>query len=116
MLKAALERNRELVRKTQGAACGILKVGRIVLLGAVGPLRSSPPFVCFRLLDLPSELVQLVLSLIYMGALSDRQFSSVIQHAADRTTLLSRIVASHRTLSQAKLEFWEETGCDCYDR
>lgn len=57
LLKSTLERNRRSNQQMQEAACGVLKVDRIVLMGAPGPLRSSPVlakhFVYFRLLDLP---------------------------------------------------------------
>lgn len=112
-LDSALKRNNRLARETQEAASGVLTVGRIVLLGSTGPLRPSPLLaVRFRLLDLPSELVQLVLSFIYPGALLDRQFSSVVRHATDRTTLLPRVV---RLPFQEKVEFLEQAGCHCYD-
>lgn len=105
MLESALKRNERLAEETQEAACKVLKVGRVVLLESPAPLRYQPelpkPFVWFPLLNLPSELVQLVFSFIYPGALSDRQFLSVVQHAADRTTLLPKIVELQPHVQQA---------------
>lgn len=131
MLKAALERNERLERETHEAALGILSLGRIVLLGAAGPSRSSYRLRLrsstgrFRLLDLPSELLQLVLSFIFPGALSDRQLLSVVRHAADRTTLLpttlemetlGRQAEAWSDLSfEAEIEFLMKTGCHSYE-
>lgn len=113
LLKSALERNREVAKKTQEVACGIVKVGRIILLGAAGSSSASPvldePLVRFRLLDLPPELQQLVLPFVYPGALSDRQVFSVFRYAADRTTLLPRTLYTERDA------FLNEMGCDRYD-
>lgn len=102
------------------------------------PELDCEPFVCFRLLDLPPELAQLLFSLIHPGILSNRQFLAVVQHVMDRTTLLPKIVdlqpheqqalrrrtraqsrldlEARRQLSlQSQLEFLKETGCDSYD-
>lgn len=116
-------------------------VARTVLLGSPGPSPPSPvldePFSrYFRLLDLPPKLLPTVLSFIFLGALSDRQLLSVLQHAADRITLLPQlIVPEPHTLQpstraqlvldqeprrrlpfEQEIEFLDEMGCYRYDR
>lgn len=112
----ALKRNERFQKETHEAALGTLKVARTVLLGSSTPVPSScvPSEPNFPLLDLPPELLQVVLSFVYPGALSDRQFLAVIQHAADRTTLVPTRL--RRPMWQGRLEFLQENGCNCYDR
>lgn len=116
MLKVAIERNRRLREETRVAALGMLNVCRAVFLGSADP--SAPLFPAsvledhfdgFRLLDLPSELLQVVLSFVYPGALSARQFLLVAKLAADRGNLLENPPAGKR-------QFLVDTDCDCYDR
>lgn len=64
----------------------------------------------FRLLELPPELLPIVLSFVFPGAVSNRQLSPVIQYAADRTALfvepegLEQYAADRRTRAQRRLE------------
>lgn len=124
-LGCAIERNERLARKSQEAAVRVLKAARI-LLGSPGPSSSSLVSVeRFRrrhFLDLPSELVQLVLSFLYPGALLNRQLLSIAQHAVDRDTLVQG-TREWRERRIGHLKGWDhginrvlqETGCDgCY--
>lgn len=141
-LDLALEGNKRLEKETPQVAIKLLKLSRIIFLGCPARLSSSSELVerprHFRLLDLPSELVQMVLSLVPPETLSNRQIGSVLRHAVDRTTLLPRIVepdtsdqqAVHRrTRAQSRLdreprrrlpfrekeEFLKEAECERYD-
>lgn len=143
-LWSALKTNQQSETKTHEAALEMLKTARIFFLGSRAPSSSSlsvsnKPASRRHLLDLPHELLQLVLSFLVLGALSDRQIRSIVRHAVDRTELLPRIVELEtaerqslprrtRALShldqeafgripfQTKLEVLKDTGCDFYDR
>lgn len=113
-------------KEAEQAACNILRVARVVLLGSLPVL--DPPSDRTHFLDFLSELVQLVLSFMYPGALTDRQIESVLHHAVDRNTLmqgdfhqttcplsgLSRR-ARDECLFEETSRFLEDTGCDRYD-
>lgn len=96
VVESAFKRNVWLERNTHNAAPRVLKAARVILLGSPGPSRASSQLgrPCGRthLFDLPPEILQVVMSFFYPGTLSDRQISSVLQHAADRTTLLPRTI------------------------
>lgn len=140
-LSRALKRNERLEKEIHQAAIMLLKLSRTVFLGSPAPSSSSNGLARrtphFLPLDLPSELLQMVLSFVYPGALSDHQIGTVLRHAADRKTLLPRIVALDISLeppasqrgahaqnrfylenarqllvSEEKGEFLLRTGCD----
>lgn len=140
-LESAMKRNKRLEKETHQAAIELLRLSRIVFLGSSAPsscLARRPRH--FRLLALPSELLQSVLSFVFPSSLSYRQVVSILRHAADRTTLLPRIVElgpaleqpalPRRTRAQSRLdlearrrlpfakkdEFLKETGCDRYNK
>lgn len=113
------------------AATEVLGAARVVFHGSVAGSSVRPEQA--HLLDLSSELLHEVLSFVYPGALSDRQIGSVVQHAADRRTLLPGplerqverrtcaqscfdLEAHGRLLSAGRIRFLKETGCDRYDR
>lgn len=121
-LDLALERNRRLQFDTHTAACELLEVARTILLAcpptALASSSPSFPSTHFRLLDLPSELLPIILSFLSPGALSDRQTGSVLKHAADRTTLNRPNAGQERPKRLAgwqKRLLLEAIGCYEYD-
>lgn len=136
----ALSRNNQLQKETRKASLEMLPVARVVFLGSSALPPSSPvleePLLRFLLLELPAKLLQVVLLFVHPGALSTRQWFSVVRYATDRTTLLPkrtepeaymRIRLRQRVPVQNPLdletryryrfsrEFLEDTGCDRYD-
>lgn len=94
----SVQRNESLQKKLHEGAFGILNASRTILLGTPGPSSSSstalaePSSQHSRLLDLPLEILRMVLGFVFPSPLSDRQIPSILRHAADRSTLLSRMV------------------------
>lgn len=76
-------------------------------------------------LDLPSDLLQLVLSFVCPGTLSDGQILSILHHAVDRNGILERRARFlgplrwsfyDELLLEERTQFLEDTGCEGYDR
>lgn len=140
-LTSALERNKRLEEVTHQAAVELLNLSRILIIGSPGP-SSSPssssglaePAKRTHFLDLPSELLQLVLSFVSSGALSNQQVLFVIRNASDRTTLVPTTLSLETLLERKNLQgsvdldarvalpfekkddFLFEMECDRYER